>query len=699
MPTHTPTAVPTHTPTAVPTHTRTTVTIDGYVQKGPIIQGSSIMVRELDNSFTPTGRTFFGSIDDNTGQFSVRVALTSPYIELEANGFYFNEVSGALSNVQLRLLSVADLRDSTTVNVNLLTHLERSRVFTLIDSGLSFDTAKAQAQQEVLAAFNITASAIGNSESLDISQPGTGNAILLAISVILQANRSEAQLTELLSTLSTDLRTDGVLSSAVTRQKLIDGMEYVKPRRAGIRSNIFVRYAELGAPADVPNFAAYAFTLDNTAPWVSSSIPDAEANQEIDAVTLTFSELMQHDTLTESTVQLLNDQGSPVVGTISWNDSNTATSITFTPENILIPGAYQMVISSGAKDLAGNGLATQKIIALTHTQTIRNLQIVYSGGSQPILGNITFTATVATGSNVNYSWNFGDGATATGRSTTYNHTAADKYRIVVTATNSTSSITVFTDIFYAGWTERELLISDGSFQMGCSSSNPGGTIPPSELCSNIEQPLHTVTLDTYHIDKYEVTNARYKTCVDAGQCTTPGSAYSGYYWSVPYYDTTTYADHPVININWHQANAFCAWDGKRLPTEAEWEKAARGSSDTREYPWGNDWPDCSKTNYVHFCVGNPSRVDSYPSGASPYGVMDMAGNVLEWVNDWYQGDYYSVSPVSNPRGPITGMLRVLRGGAWGSSWYSTTSVRSAGRSANDPDNWNYLSGFRCARSP
>jgi hypothetical protein len=158
----------------------------------------------------------------------------------------------------------------------------------------------------VLSAFNIAASAIGSSESLDISQAGEGNAILLAISVILQANRSEAQLTELLSTLSSDLRTDGVLNSAATRQKLIDGMEYVKPRRVAIRANILARYAELGAPADVPDFAAYAFALDTAAPSVSSSVPAAGANQEIDAVTLAFSELMEHDTLDSSTVQLLN---------------------------------------------------------------------------------------------------------------------------------------------------------------------------------------------------------------------------------------------------------------------------------------------------------------------------------------------------------------------------------------------------------
>jgi hypothetical protein len=285
----TPTAVP-PTPTAVPT--AVSYTIAGYVQKGPFVLGSEITVRELDDRFVPTGRTFTGSIEGSTGRFTVRGIFSYSFVELSANGFYFNEVTGSLSTAPIILLALADLRDSTTVNVNLLTHLERPRVFALIDSGLSFLAAKAQAQGEVLSAFNIAASAIGTSESLDISQPGTGNAILLAISVILQANRSEAQLTELLSTLSSDLRTDGVLNSAATRPKLIDGMEYVKPRRVAIRSNILARYEELGAPANVPDFAPYAFTLDATAPSVSSSVPGAGANQEIEAVTLTFSELM-----------------------------------------------------------------------------------------------------------------------------------------------------------------------------------------------------------------------------------------------------------------------------------------------------------------------------------------------------------------------------------------------------------------------
>ncbi|MBU6351134.1 MAG: formylglycine-generating enzyme family protein [Chloroflexi bacterium] len=249
-------------------------------------------------------------------------------------------------------------------------------------------------------------------------------------------------------------------------------------------------------------------------------------------------------------------------------------------------------------------------------------------------------------------------------------------------------------------TAEEILIPAGSFQMGCDSSNPAEN-GCNNGWQNDELPLHTVTLDAYYIDKYEVTNARYKACVDAGGCTAPAGGVDSWTRS-PYYGTSTYADYPVVKVTWNQASAFCAWAGGRLPTEAEWEKAARGSSDTRKYPWGNSAPDCTKLNYGYYngdCVGDTSRVGFYPSGASPYGVMDMAGNVWEWVNDWYDSDYYSVSPGVNPQGPSTapstGSYRVLRGGSW---FVIGNYVRSASRFYNVPDHWVNYYGFRCVRS-
>jgi formylglycine-generating enzyme required for sulfatase activity len=199
------------------------------------------------------------------------------------------------------------------------------------------------------------------------------------------------------------------------------------------------------------------------------------------------------------------------------------------------------------------------------------------------------------------------------------------------------------------------------------------------------RPQRSVTLDAFWIDQTEVTNAAYAMCIEAGACSHPGGNAN------PYFGKSKYENYPVVYVSWNAADAYCRWAGGRLPTEAEWEKAARGT-DGRDYPWGDDPPDESRANF-DLNLGAPLPADRYPLGASPYGALNMAGNVREWVADWFSETYYRRAPLSNPTGPAQGEERALRGGSY---LDDARELRVFNRFEHPPFSPGINRGFRCA---
>ncbi|MBN1265927.1 MAG: formylglycine-generating enzyme family protein [Anaerolineales bacterium] len=261
----------------------------------------------------------------------------------------------------------------------------------------------------------------------------------------------------------------------------------------------------------------------------------------------------------------------------------------------------------------------------------------------------------------------------------------------------------------------EVFVPEGPFLMGLQEEQVSmeflarcmeGSGGCNEADFHAEVPQHEVFLDAYWIDQTEVTNAMYARCVADGACTVPQEV--GSYSMDSYYDDPQYGDYPVINVIWSQAEAYCAWAGGRLPTEAEWEKAARGV-DGERCPWADSVITGELANY---CEKNcefewrvvdqddgyaeTSPAGNYPAGTSPFGAMDMSGNVYEWVADWFDANTYQESLVNNPTGPESGEFRVLRGG----SWYNSPSyLRASSRGWSAPDLSGPVTGFRCVREP
>jgi hypothetical protein len=238
------------------------VDIKGKVQKGPFINGSSIMISELNNKLNQTGRTFTTSITNDKGIYEMNNISTEKYIEIIADGFYLNEITGSLSNSKIHLTAIFDTED-TVLNVNVLTHLSKERIKYIVNNGAEFRDAQLQTKNEILRIFNFDSYSINNFTDLDITEQGTGDAILIAISSIFQNQRTEADLTQLLADIINDIRTDGILDNIDIQSKLINSAKYLDINK--VKTNLAGYYRQLGDSITISKFEDYVnYFVSNT---------------------------------------------------------------------------------------------------------------------------------------------------------------------------------------------------------------------------------------------------------------------------------------------------------------------------------------------------------------------------------------------------------------------------------------------------
>ncbi len=231
---------------------------------------------------------------------------------------------------------------------------------------------------------------------------------------------------------------------------------------------------------------------------------------------------------------------------------------------------------------------------------------------------------------------------------------------------------------------RLVHIPAGEFQMGSSKDDVSAE---GDEAGEDEKPRHKVVLHGYYLGRCEVTVAQYdRFCRETGRTMNDQPSHAGPDHLNPQRSASTGPDYPVVNVTWHDAKAYCEWAGLRLPTEAEWEKGARGGADTRFW-----WGDKASRDRANYDSDGMTPVGSYPP--NPYGIFDTAGNVWEWCSDWYSDSYYSGGPNVDPRGPASGSTKVHRGGSWMNYPYY---LRPAIRYSSEPGRWSKLIGFRCA---
>lgn len=387
--------------------------ISGYIQKGPFLNGTQISMYELDSKLAQTGKVFNVTITDNKGSFEIdNITLSSNFVYLSADGFYYNEIAGAVSSAPLKLTALSDITDISTINVNILTHLEKRRIEYLVKQGKTFKEAKTTAQKEILAIFGFTQANMKPSESLDISASGDDNAILLAISLILQGNLSVGELSELLATISADIEPDGVLNNEILLNSLRESAKALDLTQ--ITNNLDNRFKSLNVTASLPDFVKYvntylsysakkpdiisvgpAYILDTSAMIYASINPNSAST----TVTFEYGETTNYS-------NSIVGKMSPLVGLVEFSDSAIFSKLTpitayhfrvkaenekgivYSDDNTLITMPSLPVVSTlPDSNITYNGVKASAIVRNKAGGTISSRGFCWSTSTNPTINN------------------------------------------------------------------------------------------------------------------------------------------------------------------------------------------------------------------------------------------------------------------------------------------------------------------------
>lgn len=364
------------------------VGMTGVVQKGPFITGSSIIIQELDNTYIPNGTNYFTSTIDDFGSFSLNSIINTKYIEVIAQGFYFNEVSGELSFANLSLRSLVEIEKDLTSNVNVLTTLSKDRIIYLMNfEELSFEAAQAKAEQEVLQIFGITEEEIEHFCKMDISKNSNSDAILIAISAILQGSNSVAELAELIAKISLDIQEDGKIDESKFLTILQDNSKALNLIEN--RVNLENRYNSLGLVISIPNFEKYAKRLVLLAVTTTSPISNDEKINRYAEISIGFNKPIDESSISSNSF-IVSDGTSDVAGTYHYNKETY--EVAFRPDVELRPlTTYYIILNNNVKGIDGLALETiYKFNFLTESFDIEsNLSnhYIFSGNSEDQSGN------------------------------------------------------------------------------------------------------------------------------------------------------------------------------------------------------------------------------------------------------------------------------------------------------------------------